>query len=551
MTAYYRSCLSDFLRATPQSIVGTLDTQYAADGYVTQFVSQVRAWHLLIPMLQEELKLLVQAHAPTADWSILLEYPLYRLRKRLDIVILAGRAVFVVEAKVGETRFLAADGRQVEAYALDLRDFHEESRHLLIVPVLWATAAESTRQELLIPIGRGATPLLHVGERGLTDVLVTGLKGCEAVPSAEAWDNSAYRPVPSIIEAATNIFAGQAIREMTQADASNLQSAANRLIDIIVQARRTGRRAVAFLTGVPGSGKTLAGLRVVHDAVATGAEHRGDIIYLSGNTPLVTVLREALALDEVARQRASSKQPRRERIRREVRTRIQHINEFLKNQLQSSGIIQPHEHVIVFDEAQRAWDAGQGDKKFGRKKSEPELILDIMGSHQDWCVCICLIGSGQEINDGELGIQGWHDALAASDPKERGGWEVYAPGGLFDESRSPSYDLFEGARKCLAVNVEPDLALQVPMRMFRAPEVSKWVGLVLSGDIDGAQAVAGRIGDYKILITRSLQVARQWLRSAARGDRRYGLVASSGARRLRADGLGQILSATDGDSIAH
>jgi hypothetical protein len=356
---------------------------------------------------------------------------------------------------------------------------------------------------------------------------------------------------PGIIEAATSIFAGQAIREMTQADASNLQSAAARLIDIIVEARQTGKRAVAFLTGVPGSGKTLAGLRVVHDAVTTGAENRGDIVYLSGNTPLVTVLREALALDEEARQRAASKLPRRERIRREVRTRIQHINEFLKSQLHSSGAMSPHEHVIVFDEAQRAWDAGQGEKKFGRKKSEPELILEIMGSHQDWCVCVCLIGSGQEINDGELGIQGWYNALAASNSDGLNKWAVYAPTDLFEGSRSPYHGLFDTTSASVAVNIEPDLALRVPMRMFRAPEVSNWVGLVLSGDIEGAEAAAERLGDYKILITRSLQTARLWLRSAARGDRRYGLVASSGARRLRADGLGQILSATDGDSIAH
>src|SRR5262249_12768274 len=179
------------------------------------------------------------------------------------------------------------------------------------------------------------------------------------------------------------IFAGHDVRSITQADAANLAEAGEQILKLIVEARQSGYHALIFLTGVPGSGKTLAGLQVVHDAVATGAEAKGDIVYLSGNTPLVTVLREALALDEQRRTRSAAKAPSLETIRRAVRVRIQHINDFLKQYLAVGVMSPPHEHVIVFDEAQRAWDEVQGEKKFGRTASEPALLLDIMARHED------------------------------------------------------------------------------------------------------------------------------------------------------------------------
>src|SRR5262249_524937 len=149
----------------------------------------------------------------------------------------------------------------------------------------------------------------------------------------------------------TSIFAGHDVRAIAQADASNLREAAARLVELILEARYEGGRFLAFLTGVPGSGKTLAGLQAVHDAVATGAEQRGDIVYLSGNSPLITVIREALARDEYSRARRDQRRLSLGEIRRKVRARIQHINDFLKESFRSPLEQPPHEHAIVFDEA--------------------------------------------------------------------------------------------------------------------------------------------------------------------------------------------------------
>ena len=227
----------------------------------------------------------------------------------------------------------------------------------------------------------------------------------------DSWVHSAYKPVPSVIEAATTIFGDHDVRSIARKDASNLDQTAARVVELIARARAMGHRALIFVTGVPGSGKTLAGLQSVHDAVATGAEDEGDIVYLSGNTPLVTILREALARDRHARSAATSKRRTKAEVRRDVRTRIQHIIDFLRDAVSGDSAAAPHEHAIVFDEAQRAWDEKQGQKKFSRATSEPQLLLEIMSRHDDWCSLVCLVGGGQEINAGEEGVAGWGDAL--------------------------------------------------------------------------------------------------------------------------------------------
>jgi len=244
------------------------------------------------------------------------------------------------------------------------------------------------------------------------------------------------------------IFAGHDVRQMAQADASNLREAATRIVELIGWARRNEKRALIFLTGVPGSGKTLAGLQAVHDAIATEDEREGDVVYLSGNTPLVTVLREALARNESQRHRGTKERKSLKDIRRVVRARIQHINDFLKEVLHS-GIAQvPYEHAIVFDEAQRAWDEKQGLKKFSRTASEPALLLEIMGLRRDWCACVCLVGGGQEINSGERGISGWGDAIRGLSTEGAKSWVVFGPPDVVPTKNSIRVELGLNARWC-------------------------------------------------------------------------------------------------------
>ncbi|MHA4868402.1 DUF2075 domain-containing protein [Duganella sp. PWIR1] len=550
MPAYYRATIAEFLNAEPDRIIGSLQVAYAADGFSSQYSKQTQAWATAIPILQNEFRSLILARSAAANWTIVLEYPLYRLRKRIDVVVLTESLVIVIECKVGSTDFPAQDRRQVEQYALDLQDFHEASRLYRIVPILWSTAAIHLPSDYPEYASQSAqvAPVIYVGAQGLS-ARIAALNATSSVPHivAEAWDYSAYRPVPNIIEAATSIFSGHDISAIANADADNLHVASARLIALIREAQEQKKRYMLFLSGVPGAGKTLAGLHVVHGAISTGVEHEGDIVYLSGNTPLVVVLREALSLNEYERNRSS----KLDDIRRSVRARIQHINDFLQQGILHDANTPPHEHVIIFDEAQRAWDEKQGLEKFNRTASEPELIVELMERHKDWCVCICLVGGGQEINSGEKGVLGWGDALRKLSIERQGQWTVFAPPHVLHGGVSAGSFTLGELPTAISTYEENELQLSVPMRSYRSPKLSQWVNHVLAGDIDAALATAMELGAYPLYVTRSLPKAKQWLKGHAKGHRRYGLLASSGARRLRADGIGTFLHATSGAEIAH
>jgi hypothetical protein len=554
MPAYARYNIAEFVRSSPSEVVGLLQRAYAADGFLSQYTRQTKAWARVIPELQQSLLTLLTDRPATSGWHVLLEYPLYRLRRRIDLVILAGDLILVVECKVGAETFGAEHARQVEEYALDLRDFHAHSRGRVIVPILWSTDVQSSTPTL-INLGwelasQNVTTVLRAGCAGLAQLFSAVSEFSRGpVLDVDQWDHSPYKPVPNVVEAATSIFAGHDVRSIANADADNLRSASMRLLELIGEARREQKRYLLILTGVPGSGKTLAGLDVVHSAIATGLEQQGDIVYLSGNTPLVVVLREALARDEHGRSLADRDNKRLGDIRRQVRTRIQHINDFLQEGYRGTSPKPPHEHVIVFDEAQRAWDEKQGFEKFERPESEPTLLLELMSRHPDWSVCVCLIGTGQEINSGEDGVMGWGEALRKTNGNDRHKWNVFGPASVLSGTKSVVSTLGE-LPSDVPTNIEVALELSVPQRSFRSPKLSVWVDHLLFGDWVAAHQVIRQLDQYPIVITRSLRDAKTWLKERGRGERRFGLLASSGARRLRADGIGITLNATAGAEIA-
>jgi hypothetical protein len=124
VAAYARYSLAEFIAEDDAAIIGTLQTRYAHDGFASQYTQQTKAWERMIPLLKSELRELMGRYPHVAQWGVLLEYPLHRLRKRIDAVLLAGQTIVVVEAKVGQASFRGEDEAQVEEYALDLRDFH-------------------------------------------------------------------------------------------------------------------------------------------------------------------------------------------------------------------------------------------------------------------------------------------------------------------------------------------------------------------------------------------------------------------------------------------
>lgn len=258
---------------------------------------------------------------------------------------------------------------------------------------------------------------------------------------------------------------------------------------------------IAFVTGVPGSGKTLVGLNVATRKRDAGAEHA---VFLSGNAPLVAVLREALVRDDLRRRRHAGEAVRKGEVAQKVKAFIQNVHHFRDAGLRDDG--PPAEHVAIFDEAQRAWNLRKTanfmlrrKKRAGFTQSEPEFLMSYLDRHQDWPVVVCLVGGGQEINDGEMGIAGWLDAIDTSFRH----WTAWASPTLSDNEYDAGHAI-ERLRCRGNVEEDPDLHLAVSMRSFRAEHVSAFVKALLDCDVGMARTALAQVSRYPVVLTRDL-----------------------------------------------
>lgn len=516
--AYVQSSFAAFRETPVEQVLGGLVTAHGQEVDVLQrnaWIGEIRSLQRVLPALEEG--------------HVLLEVAIPRMGKRADVVLLWAGMVFVVEYKFGAHEFEAAALDQVQDYALDLKNFHAGSHHVRIVPILVATEAKESDARLQWSEDLVALPLSS-GNENFGAVLDQVIRD-HAYPelNAREWLEAGYLPTPTIVEAASALYAGHSVTDITRSEAGgrNLLETARAIGKLVADARKYRRKTICFVTGVPGSGKTLAGLNLATEAMSreTG-EHA---VFLSGNGPLVEVLTEALARDE--RRRTGCK---KDWALRRTRTFIQNIHHFRDEGLRSSKA--PAERVVVFDEAQRAWDREQTSRFMRQKRgredfdaSEPEFLLSVMDRHEDWCVVVCLVGGGQEINTGEAGLPEWFRAIKARFPA----WVVAIP----EAMRVPEYKLdFDFAPETLTLK-DSGLHLGVSVRSYRAESLSHFVATVLSGEAAVARNIRADLSRYPLKLTRSLHVAREWLRSTARGSERFGLVASSNALRLKPEGL--------------
>ncbi|MFT3995865.1 MAG: DUF2075 domain-containing protein [Asticcacaulis sp.] len=522
MRAYYTADRAKFFSDSDDQILGELAraNPFALD------LEQKGAWLQQIHILRNALTVI-------EAFTLYFEFTIPRMGKRADVVLIIGDCIFIIEFKVGSETFDRAAIEQVEDYALDLKNFHAGSHYLSIVPILVATRAKaSPMSQLELALDQVSSPLLS-NVIDLGDIIRHAAAQHRHRPlDAAGWAASGYRPTPTIIEAARALYAKHDVRDIARsdADAINLGRTQDFIAGVIDAAKQHGHKAVCFVTGVPGAGKTLAGLNIATQRSEAHAEEHAT--FLSGNGPLVDVLREALARDQSERTGRS-----KTHVARDVRAFIQNIHHFRDAYAGNDAL--PSEHVVVFDEAQRAWTKAQASKFMQVKRgvadfdmSEPEFLLSVMDRHADWCTVVCLIGGGQEINTGEAGLSEWMAAVRARFPH----WRVFASGQVVQ----PDYDLNHDARDFIAqdqVCLSDDLHLGVSMRSFRAETLSDFVSHLLNGDAQAAKAAHMRLSEYPIVLTRNLNVARRWLREKARGTERYGLVASSGAYRLKPEGL--------------
>lgn len=556
--SYYHNTTNKFLGEDANSIFGHLakNHQYDLED------QQKNAWFKQIEFLKTWLK--------DIQGNIYFEFSIPRMGKRVDNILISNNFIFVIEFKVGDNHYSKDAQYQTIDYCLDLLNFHEGSHDKTIIPILVATKAPKETSDIIQAIQLGNCILCNADtfESTLKNILKT--QTATQNINVSEWENSTYKPTPTIIEAAQALYKGHNVQEISRSDsgAINLSRTAKAINDIIENTKAKEQKSICFLTGVPGAGKTLAGLNIANERhKADESEHS---VFLSGNGPLVDVLREALARDLVNNYNQTDKNVKTsisnaiktdkelnetekleiiEKINngnitknialKAAKAFIQNIHHFRDDNLKTEKA--PIEKVVVFDEAQRAWQKEQVSKFMKTKKgiddfemSEPEYLISVMNRHEDWCTIVCLIGGGQEINTGEAGVSEWIESLK----QKYSDWNVYYSDKILSEKSTYLND--ETLLNWLQANgnKETDLHLAVSVRSFRSEKVALLIQNILENESEKAKDIFNSIkNNYPIFLTRNLNNAKKWLKENAKGTERIGVVASSGGRRLRADGI--------------
>lgn len=471
------------LEATPEQIIASLNRQHSSRFGGSGSQTQIDAWEESVEILQTSLTEVRAASHEAGEWGVILEYELpFEGGRRPDAVILAGGAMVVIEFKQAE-RATQSGLDQVAAYARDLVDYHSASAGISCAPILCLTRAAVASGDFdpVLVAGRGdlGAYLAELHQPGGIDL--------------ESWVSGDYEPLPTLVAAARRIFREEPLPHVKSALSSGIPETLTLLDQIASRAESADERHLVFVDGVPGSGKTLVGLRLIYELPAI----KGRGILLSGNGPLVAVLQHALKSSVFVRD--------------------------LHKYIDSYGLRgrQPKEHVVVFDEAQRAWDEGYMFFKRQVARSEPELLLSAGDRLPGWALFVGLVGTGQEIHVGEEGgIEQWKDAATAAGEK----WIVHT-----SERLAPFFG-------DMPVEVHSELSLTASLRSHRAEHLHEWVERLLQGNIPMARTLASRLEKaregFDLYVTRSLDDAKEYARLRYADDpiRTFGLLAPSRAK---------------------
>lgn len=527
LQAYYSAPISEFLRRSTAEILGIIHSNNIS---AETTIQQSNTWKSEVEILKDQM-------CDVNDGRVIFEYTIPRMGKRVDVIVLHQNIVFLLEFKCGDTEYRASTYDQVYDYALDLRNFQKESHDKRLVPIMVSTRAPEVenviheRNRIIEPLSCNAKNIGRV-IRTVCDHYI------ESDFDYVAWENSEYLPTPTIVEAAQALYRGHNVHDITRSDAGaiNLTHTTDEINEIIEYSKASHRKSICFVTGVPGAGKTLVGLNL---AIQRSEAQRGEhAVFLSGNYPLVTVLQEALARDKVEREKQRGTRVSKSDALRSTSAFIQIIHKYRDSFVGNVHI--PPERIAIFDEAQRAWTHDMIAKFMLTKKgvvqfqySEPEFLISTMNRHCDWAVIVCLVGGGQEINTGEAGLPEWFDSLRRSFPN----WDVYITPQLNDVEYRRDHvwqDIIAG----LNIFEREKLHLSTSVRSFRTPDLAAFVKAILDVNTERAKKLYKRIEDkYPVRLTRDLNTAKQWVREQCQGTTRYGMLASSGALRLKPEGI--------------
>lgn len=520
----YKNTFSNFLEESDDAILGQIVNNSDNNA---ESIQQLNTW-------REEIKILDEVLFGLEEGEVAFEYTIPRIGKRVDNVLIYKGMIYLLEFKVGEKEYKNYEIDQVIDYALDLKNFHKESYDKRIVPVLVATNAKDVDNIIKFSDDLISTPVL-CNKETLRDTLIKISRSYELTDiNANKWFESDYAPTPTIIEAAQYMYRNKSVEEISRNDAGtyNLTETTNIVKNIIENSKNNLKKSICFITGVPGAGKTLAGLNIANETQNFDEDEHA--VFLSGNFPLVQVLQEALARDA-----SESLGISKSDALRKTKSYIQIIHHFRDDAVNTTN--PPHEKVVIFDEAQRSWNETQLSNFMIRKKgvpnfnkSEPEFLIEYMDRHNDWATIICLIGGGQEINTGEAGIEEWFNTLSNKYPD----WNIYVSDKIYDHEYTNGRNINDLLNSLNNLNIEEKLHLSVSTRSFRSEKQSDFIKKLL--DLNFTEATNDLIelkDKYPIYLTRDLNKAKNWIKSKARGSERYGIVASSGAKRLRKYGI--------------
>ena len=474
--AFYSNDIKSFLNQSENEIFGIISKNNEYD----LRIKQKDAWC-------SQIQLLKNALSKYTEGSIIFEYTIPRVGCRIDNIILLNDKIFVLEFKVGSKIYLNSAATQVRTYALDLANFHEESHNKIIVPILITTGAS----EYPLQINKyknNVYDVIYTNGNNLIKILDAFKKSFESQLQLDKWLNSRYVPTPTIIDAEKILYNNHSVNDISQNEAAeNLTKTYTAVQKIIEYSKQNYQKSICFITGVPGAGKTLAGLNIAIENQKV-TDKKSYSCFLSGNQPLVSVLKEALARDNNKRTGISLSE-----ARNNVKSFIQIIHHFRDASLEDFNM-PPVDNVVIFDEAQRAWQKAQLSKFMNDKKSailnklpdekrqkilsmsEPELLIEYMDRHKDWTVIVCLVGGGQDINTGEAGIQEWFDSLHRSYPH----WKVYISNKITEEY--VGNNSFDRLIKGLDCTIIDELHLSISLRSFRSEKVANFVHYLLNNE---------------------------------------------------------------------
>ena len=512
--AGYSSSFEKFVSDESSAIIKTLKS-YVSDASD----SQIKAWQDSIKVLKSTVHELKNTNPEIySNSSIILEYTIPLESRRVDAILLLGDVVISTEFK-GKNMPLMADIDQAAAYARDLKAYHRVCDSSAVKCVLVLSEGFTGYEE------KGSVEI--IGSEGLTQFCIDCISQSKGQLNLEDFLSlESYQPLPSLIKAARELFSSGTLTRIHRAAAAT-EPTLFECSSIIHKTAKNKRRALILISGVPGAGKTLVGLQLAHAkyldelsiAKESGEKPNAAAVFLSGNGPLTEVLQYEL-----------------KSAGGDGKSFVRGVHSYVKNFTRGSSSTPPH-HVLIYDEAQRAFDPQQVSAKHHDMSpefnglSEPEIFIKFADSVPDWCVVVGLIGTGQEIHIGEeAGLGQWRSAIDKSNSTDQ--WDVYAPN---DGTVSSHFKDFP------RVSANDVLELTTTIRFHLATRLYEFVEHVLNGDYSSAKEISFELEEhgYNLRLTHILDKAKEYLSSRydKNPDARFGMIASAKDKDLKNHGI--------------